>query len=74
MMMGFGFALPFSMYIIYHLMAPHGVMQNFRASNGAYMNWAQNFLGNSHTFVQVYRPEFYNREQNPSLFAYTRSP
>ena len=40
MIMGFGFALPFSVYIIYHLMAPHGVMQNFRSSNGAYMNWA----------------------------------
>ena len=53
-------------------MAPEGTMQNFRASNGAYMYWAQNFLGPNKTYQQVYRPEFYNKEQNLSLYAYSR--
>ena len=65
------FAAPFSMYMIYHMFAPQGVMQNHRASAGAYLYWAQNFLGPSKTFQQIYRPEFYLKEQNLSLYAYT---
>ena len=69
--LGFLFAAPFSAYFLYHLFAPQGVMQNHRASAGAYLYWAQNFLGPSKTFQQIYRPEFYAKEQNLSLYAYT---
>ena len=37
-------AVPLSIYMLYHLFAPHGVMQNHKTSSGAYMYWAQNFL------------------------------
>ena len=43
--MGLFFIAPFSAYLIYQTFAPSGVMQNHRASAGAYMYWAQNFLG-----------------------------
>ena len=70
-MLGFLFAVPFSCYFIYHTMAPSGVMQNHRASNGAYLYWAQNFLGPQQSMVQIYRPEFYNKEHSMSLYAYS---
>ena len=38
--LGAGFAAPFCAYIIYHSFAPTGVMQNHRASAGAYMYFA----------------------------------
>ena len=70
--LGLLFAIPFGTYFIYHMYAPSGVMQNFRASNGAYIYWGQNFLGPAKTYQQVYRPEFYNKDQNLSLQAYSR--
>ena len=39
MLLGLGVAMPLSAYMIYHLFAAHGVMQNYKASSGAYMYW-----------------------------------
>ncbi len=35
---------PLSLYFIYHLLGPNGVMHNHKSSAGNYMYWAQNFL------------------------------
>ena len=70
--LGLLFAIPFGTYFIYHMYAPSGVMQNFRASNGAYIYWGQNFLGPAKTYQQVYRPEFANRNDNLSLYSYSK--
>mmetsp|Transcript_42189 Transcript_42189/g.30369 ORF Transcript_42189/g.30369 Transcript_42189/m.30369 type:complete len:93 (-) Transcript_42189:222-500(-) len=35
---------PLTFYLLFHWMAPSGVMMNFKATNGAYMYWVQNFL------------------------------
>ena len=70
--LGFGLVFPFCSYLVYHTLAPSGVMQNFRASNGIYGNWAQNFLGPLKSMQQVYRPEFANRDTSVSLYAYTK--
>ena len=43
------FAFPLGSYMIYHIFAPYGVMQNHKSTSGAYMFWAQNFLYRSHT-------------------------
>ena len=40
LILGTAFAFPFSVYLLYHTLAPYGAMQNFRATNGAYLNWA----------------------------------
>ena len=66
------FAIPYASYMMYHMFAPTGVMQNFRASNGAYMYFAQNFLGPAKSYQHIYRPEFYQKEQAMSLYAYTK--
>ena len=50
LILGTAFALPFTVYMWYHLVAPSGVMNNFRASNGAYMYFVQNFLGPAKTY------------------------
>ena len=34
------FAVPFSTYMLYNFFAPGGVMQNYKASSGAFMNYA----------------------------------
>ena len=62
LILGVGFAAPFSAYLLYHYFAPGGVMQNHRASAGAYMYWTQSFLNAPQTPMQVYRPEFYLKE------------
>ncbi len=35
---------PVSLYFIYNLLGPNGVMQNHKASAGNYMYWVQNFM------------------------------
>ena len=72
LILGIAFTLPFSVYMWYHMVAPSGVMNNFRASNGAYMYFVQNFLGPAKSYQQVYRPEFYQKEQSLSLYAYQK--
>ena len=72
LVLGVAFAVPFATYMLYGFLAPGGVMQNHRASSGAYMYYAQNFLGPSRSFQQIYRPEFYQKEQAMSLYAYSK--
>ena len=72
LVMGVAFAVPFATYMLYGFLAPSGVMQNHRASSGAYMYYAQNFLGPNRSFQQIYRPEFYQKEQSLSLYAYQK--
>ena len=35
-----GFGVPFCSYLIYNFFAAGGVMQNYKASSGAFMNYA----------------------------------
>lgn len=45
LLLGVAFAVPFATYMLHGFLAPGGAMQNHRASSGAYMYYAQNFLG-----------------------------
>ena len=65
-------ALPMCSYMLYHLFAPHGVMQNHKTSSGAYIYWAQNFLYRFKPHTQVYRPEMYFKESSSSLHMYSK--
>jgi hypothetical protein len=65
------FAVPLGSYMIFHLFAPAGVMQNNKATSGAYMYWAQNFLYKGKTNQEIYRPEFYFKETSSTLHRYT---
>jgi hypothetical protein len=56
--LGFMVALPLATYMLYHCFAAHGVMQNYKASSGAYMYWTQNFLYRAKSTTAIYRPEF----------------
>ena len=38
--LGFIVAVPLSTYMLFNLFAPHGVMQNYKTSAGAYMYWS----------------------------------
>ena len=68
-----GFCLPPVLgYMLYQTFAPEGTMQNFRASNGAYLYWFQNFMGNTKTYQQVYRPQFYLKDDALPLYMYTK--
>ena len=70
--LGFLVAAPLSGYLIYNLFAPNGVMQNYKASSGAYLYWAQNFLYRMKSHTAIYRPEFNFKETGGSLHEYTR--
>ena len=70
--LGTGFLVPFSMYLLYHTFAPTGVMQNHRASAGAYMYYAQNFLGPKKSFQQIYRPGKSKFDKSLVLKNYTK--
>ena len=60
-------AVPLSMYMVYHLFAPSGVMQNYKASSGAYLYWLQNFMYRPKTFTEMFRPEIWQYERASSL-------
>lgn len=70
--LGMLFALPVSTYMIYHMFAANGVMQNYKSTSGAYLYWAQNFMYRSRSQTQIYRPEFLAKEQGSSLRQYTK--
>ena len=70
--LGMTFAVPMSMYMVYHCLAAHGVMQNYKASSGAYMYWPQNFMYRPKWMQEVYRPEFFHKEMASSLHMYTK--
>ena len=65
-------AFPIGVYLLYHTYSPHGVLQNFKATNGAYMQQMQNFLGPMKSYQQIYRPEIHMKEQSLSLYTYSR--
>ena len=65
-------AVPLSTYLLYHWFAPGGVMQNYKASSGAYMFWAQNFMYRPKSQTAIYRPEINLKEQSGSLHKYTQ--
>ena len=70
--LGFMVGLPLCSYMIYHIFAPYGVFHNNKATSGAYMHWAQNFLYRGKTAQEIYRPEFYFKETSSSLHRYTK--
>ena len=72
LLLGISFALPFSVYFMYHLAAPAGVMQNHHAASGAYMNFMQTFMYRQKSMTEIYRPEIHLKEQASSLNDYTR--
>ena len=72
LMLGVGVGIPFLTYLIYHMYAPSGVMQNHRASNGAYLYWVQNFLGTGRSNQAIYRPQFAIKESTAPLFEYSK--
>ena len=43
-LMTMGLAIPLGAYLLYHWFAPSGVMQNYKASSGAYAYYAQSFM------------------------------
>jgi hypothetical protein len=63
---------PLSAYLLYNWFAPGGVMQNMKASSGAYMYWPQNFMYRPKTQREMYRPEYDNKEMYTPLSAYSR--
>ena len=65
-------AIPLWSYLIFNFFAPHGVMQNYKQSSGAYLYWAQNFMLRFKPQAQVYRPEMYFKETSGSLAAYSK--
>ena len=64
--------MPLSYYMIYHLFTPKGVMQNYKASAGAYGYSAMNFLNAPRSQTQVWRPEIDFVEQSASLTMYSK--
>ena len=64
--------VPLSFYMIYNMFAPSGVMQNMKASSGAYAYFPQNFMQRVRSPRQIYRPEIEYKESFSSLFAYTK--
>ena len=67
-----GFTTPFATYLLYNFFAPGGVMQNYKASSGAYLNYMQNWLAKPKTATQIYRPEIDMVYQQSALVNYTR--
>jgi hypothetical protein len=63
--------IPLASYMIYNFFAPGGVMQNAKASSGAYAYFPQNFMHKQRTPRAVYRPELDYKETHSSLFKYT---
>merc|ERR1712032_334896 len=55
--------VPVGIYLIYNTYAPSGVLQNFKATNGAYMQQMQNFIGPVKSYQQMYRPEIIMEEK-----------
>ena len=67
-----GFGIPFATYMLYNFFAPGGVMQNYKASSGAYMNFTMVWLLKPRTMTATYRPEIDNARQMAPLQMYTK--
>ena len=72
LMLGVMMAVPIATYLLYNTYAPNGVYQNFKATNGAYMQQMQNFIGPFKSYQQIYRPEIAQKEKFLSLHAYSK--
>ena len=66
-----GFLVPFCSYMIYNFFAPSGVMQNYKASSGAYMHYAMNWMLKQRSMTNIYRPELEMANQGAALHVYT---
>jgi hypothetical protein len=60
--------LPLGVYMIFNLFAPAGVMQNNKASAGAYAHYVNSFMYKQKTPIVIYRPEIAYKEYHSSLF------
>ena len=67
-----GFFVPFCSYMIYHCFAAGGVMQNYKSSSGAYMNYAQTWMLKPRMMTNIYRPELEFGQQGAPLHMYTQ--
>ena len=65
-------AIPISAYLLYNMFAPSGVMQNYKASAGAYAYYPQNFMYPTKTQTATWRPEIEFKEQGASLHQYSK--
>ena len=72
MIMSIGVMVPFSAYLIYNFFAANGVMQNYKTSSGAYMNYAMTWMLKPKLAIATYRPEIEMARQAAPLNAYTR--
>ena len=72
LMMSAGAIIPLTTYLIYNFFAPRGVMQNYKASTGAYGYWAMNFLNSPKSMTAMFRPEIDFKEQGSSLAIYSK--
>ena len=58
--------------MIYQFFAPSGVMQNYKASSGAYMHFTQSWMQKTRTTTAIYRPEIERATQMGVLHNYTK--
>ena len=58
--------------MIFHFFAPSGVMQNYKASSGAYMNYAMTWMLKPRSMTNIYRPELEWAAQGGALHVYTK--
>eukprot|EP00347_Sterkiella_histriomuscorum_P002983 403366050 len=63
---------PVGAYVVYQLAAPYGALHNVKSTNGVYMYTPQNFMQRFRSVQQIYRPEFYFKDQYTSLNMYAR--
>ena len=70
--MTFAFTIPLSAYMIYHLFAPTGFMQSYKAASGAYMYYPQTFMYPQKRQTAIWRPEIEFKEQGASLSVYSK--
>ena len=68
MTLGTMLALPLSTYLIYNFFAASGVMQNHKASSGAYGYFASTWLLKPRNATTIYRPEIERANQQGALF------
>ena len=68
----FLFGIPFASYMIYNFFGAGGVMQNYKASSGAYMSYSMTFLQKPKTMTATFRPEIDLSHQSLALHTYTR--
>ena len=66
------FSIPFCSYMIFNFFAPTGVMQNYKASSGAYMSYTMKWMLKPQSMTMTYRPEIEMANQQGALHVYTK--